>query len=172
MSGRMTTLEEDVRDLRESHSDLVSRIAAVESNDLQVTGTALDPRLSELEMNLLNRIEAQERELRKCNVVIKGAKISSSNLVAGVSNFLLTNFAYFRGKVLEAKTLKEGMICIKLDSFDSKKELFALKKASDLSGIFFQKDRSPAEQEAGFQLREFVRAQKALGRKVTHSPSK
>lgn len=81
-------------------------------------------------MSLLHRIEAQERELRKCNVIIKGAKISNSNLVAGVFNFLLTNFATFRRKAVEARTLKEGMICIKLDSFSSKKGLFALKKAS------------------------------------------
>lgn len=166
VSGRMSTLEEEVRALRDTQSELMSRLSVVEAKDPRTSVTALDPRLVELESSLSSRIEAQERELKKCNVVIKGINLPRSNLVAGVSNLLSSNFAAFRGKVMEARTLKEGMTCIKLDSFKSKKDLFALKKASDLHEFYIQNDLTAAQQNAGFQLRQFARAQRALGHKV------
>lgn len=182
LTNKVTALESEVKEMKSSQSRLVGRVAAVESNQSSNLNADSEARLKKMEeaiqvvnfnlvgknslAHILSKLEAQERELKKCNIVIRGLALPKQNLVASVTYFLKQNFGSFTGKVLEANTLKEGMICVKLDSLDSKKELYALKKISCPKGIYIQNDLTTSQQEAEFQLRKFAREKKAGGVEV------
>lgn len=182
ISSKVNSLEEELQKIKDSYSTLHDRLRMVESACNSVN-PATDARLKKIEGNLrsaatnppdkhcldqvLKKLDNHEKELKKCNVIIRGHIFPNKNLAVNVQDFLRTRFTSFKGKVLEAKTLKkDGMISVKLDSLESKKELFDLKNASKVTGLYIQNDLSTLEQEADFHVRQYAKKKRSKGHVV------
>lgn len=111
------------------------------------------------------RIERQEKEQRKNNIIIKGAEIKGPDLKGKVENFL-ENQIGVKTSIPEAYSIGVRMTLVKIQSWDDKMAI--MKKKQNLKGTntFIENDLTKQEREIQKTLRDIAKKEKEKGNVV------
>lgn len=167
------------REFDEKYEKLSRNLAA---NTSSGSSNVLEPRIAGIETkleaclalqpekinNLLWKLERQERELRRNNIVIKGLPRTVTDLSANVESFLSSQFglsgAFSSTREFGNDPLKS--IVVTLNSFALKKSIMSSKNTLKGTKIFIDPDLTKEEYEIYKAVRAAAAPLKAKGRKV------
>lgn len=187
-SHRLTKLENFVKSsnsgLKKDVEDVKGKVKAV-TEDLSQAKSSFEARLLQLEnlpaqtsdksliKALADKIEMQERCLKKKNILIKGLLTQPTTRREVITNFLSDKFNY-TGSITDIRTAGKiadnntaSMVVVTLDSFEEKKRILRNKKLLlNQQSVDIQPDLTAREQTCMFQLRNFARTQQPDGNNV------
>lgn len=182
--GRWTQLEDRVKALEQDNKAeaLIAannvaqeeRLRGLQSDIDKALSASKQPANEDRVSTLEHRLEMQDRENRKLNIIIRGLQATPESALERTSSFLRTDFMK-DGCVLEARILKSKskskskpcMILAKLASWEIKRDILSRKK--EVLGdreIFIDNDLTQMQRAIEGHVRKVARQERTKGKVV------
>ena len=178
MDAVLKKLDELKTEANKNHADLKAEIAKMneefqkakiewekKAEEWRVEKVELGNRIKKLE----EKIERQDRDKRRNNVVIKGVQIEGNQMEEKVEE-LLRDKLKIVAKVKKGYSVKgkddKRIIIAEMDSWENKKEVMKMKGLLKDTNIFIENDQTYEERKIQAELRKIMKEEKEKGRKV------